>query len=71
MGKIVTLDNVGLDKYGRLLAEVIIDGENLSDLLLDEGLAVSYDGGKRRFVKWRTLRNRYRKKCREGAAAAS
>ena len=45
LGNIVTLENVSLEKYGRILADVIYDGENLSDLLVDNRLAVRYDGG--------------------------
>lgn len=37
-----------LDKYGRLLAEVRDDhARNLADVLVREGLAVRYDGGRR------------------------
>jgi endonuclease YncB( thermonuclease family) len=45
MGKNVILLNVDNDKYGRLLADVIVDGTNISDLLLEKRLAVKYDGG--------------------------
>jgi endonuclease YncB( thermonuclease family) len=44
MGKIVILKDIDLDKYGRILANVIINGSNLSDLLIEKGLAVVYDG---------------------------
>ena len=47
--KIVKLENVGIDKYGRLLAEVLIDCSentiNVSDFMLNQNLAVKYDGG--------------------------
>ena len=36
-----------LDKYGRILADVYFKGENLSEWLIYEGLAVRYDGGKK------------------------
>ena len=41
------LREVERGKYFRLVAEVVADGENMSDLLLDLGLAWPYDGGKR------------------------
>jgi endonuclease YncB( thermonuclease family) len=45
MNKYVSLQNIDVDKYGRILADVLIDGENVSDMLLIERLAVRYDGG--------------------------
>lgn len=36
------------DKYGRYLAEVILDGVNLNELLVEEGHAVAYFGGKKK-----------------------
>ena len=35
------------EKYGRILADVICDGESLGELLLNARLAVKYDGGKK------------------------
>ena len=35
------------DKYGRMLADVWGNGLNLSDYLVERGLARRYDGGKR------------------------
>jgi endonuclease YncB( thermonuclease family) len=46
--KVISLKNVGRDKYFRLDAEVWADGENMSTMLLAEGLARPYDGGKRK-----------------------
>ena len=43
----IELRGVKRGKYFRLVAEVIADGVNLSDLLLASGLARPYDGGKR------------------------
>jgi micrococcal nuclease len=34
-------------KYFRILADVYVDGENLTDLLISAGHARPYDGGKR------------------------
>jgi micrococcal nuclease len=45
MGKIVRLENVKMEKYGRLLAEVYYNNINLSEHLLEKRLAVTYDGG--------------------------
>ena len=36
------------DKYGRLLAHVLVDGQNLSSLMLNSGLARADDGKKRK-----------------------
>jgi endonuclease YncB( thermonuclease family) len=46
--KVISLKHVGRDKYFRLDAEVWADGENMSTVLLAEGLARPYDGGKRK-----------------------
>ena len=42
---VVELHNTDTDKYGRLLADVWFEGTNLSTWLIDQGLAVPYDGG--------------------------
>ena len=46
-GKIVELKNMRRDKYFRILAEVYVDGESLAQRLINKGLAVPYDGGKK------------------------
>ena len=47
-GKNIQFINVkGWDKYHRILAEVIIDGKNLGNLLIQNGLARKYNGAKR------------------------
>ena len=43
--KVIDLREVERGKYFRLVAEVIADGENMSDLMLALGLAWPYDGG--------------------------
>ena len=43
----IDLREVERGKYFRLVAEVIADGENMSDVLLERGLAWPYDGGTR------------------------
>lgn len=44
-GKMVILKNVSTEKYGRLLADVYIDGENMNQWMLNNNYAVKYDGG--------------------------
>ena len=46
LGEMVTLFNVDLDKYGRLLAGVLYNEQkDLAEELITERLAVRYDGG--------------------------
>ena len=45
--KIVTLKNVELEKYGRILADVYIQDTNVTDCLIKNHLAVEYHGGKK------------------------
>lgn len=48
MNDMVTLENVDYDKYGRILADVKTkDGTNVSSWMLENKLAVEYDGGKK------------------------
>jgi micrococcal nuclease len=50
LGKRLLVETFKVDKYGRYLAKVFLDtsdGTSLNDVLLSEGLAVAYDGGKR------------------------
>jgi len=41
----IDLKNMQRGKYFRIAADVIIDGENLSDILVEAGVAVRYGGG--------------------------
>lgn len=43
--KVVELRNMQRDKYFRIVSDVYIDGKNLSFLLIEKNLAVTYDGG--------------------------
>jgi endonuclease YncB( thermonuclease family) len=61
MGKMVLLENIEYDKYGRILAEVMTqagnqnnnDWINVSDWMIRGGYAVEYDGGtKHRPAEW-------------------
>lgn len=45
LNKIITLKNVDLDKYGRLLAHVYINNTCVNTELINKNLAVKYDGG--------------------------
>jgi len=46
-GKIVRLENVGTEKYGRLLADVYLDDINISKWMIQNGYAIAYNGGKK------------------------
>jgi endonuclease YncB( thermonuclease family) len=48
--KEIKLENMERDKYFRIVADVYVDGQNLSELLLKNKLAQEYDGGKKH--KW-------------------
>lgn len=58
-GKEVELDFLGRDVYGRTLARVWLDGQDITIKLLEEGLgwAVSWEWGHLR-AQWRAQRNR-------------
>lgn len=43
----ILLTNIERGKYFRLVADVIIDGKNLSELLISNNLGKQYQGGKR------------------------
>ena len=43
--KMVRLENVSLEKYGRILADVYIDKVSMGDYLVEQRLAVKYEGG--------------------------
>jgi endonuclease YncB( thermonuclease family) len=43
--KIITLKNIQTEKYGRILADVYIDDLHVNKHMLDNHLAVAYDGG--------------------------
>jgi len=58
LGKKVQLKNVQTEKYGRILAEVYIDGINLNKHLVEKHLAVEYDGGSKHCPKsWTDYHN--------------
>ena len=43
----ITLQNMQRGNYFRIASDVIVDGESLGDILIDSGMAVRYDGGKK------------------------
>lgn len=47
LGKYVTLSDISVEKYGRILANVWYEGKNMSEYMIDMGLGVYYDGGKK------------------------
>ena len=47
----ITLKNMERGKYFRIAADVLVDGEDLGDMLIEAGVAVKYDGGKKSH-KW-------------------
>lgn len=53
LNKIVKLQNIQNEKYGRLLADVYLGENSINNLLLQMGYAVPYDGGtKKSSEKW-------------------
>jgi len=48
-----TIQSFGKGKYGRVLAEIFIDGEetSLNKLLIENGHAYVYEGGKKQIYK--------------------
>ncbi len=47
----IDLKNMKRGKYFRIAADVIVDGENLGDMLVEAGMAIHYNGGKKTH-KW-------------------
>lgn len=45
LNKVVKLENVKYDKYGRILCNVFLDNVNISEWLVSNKLAVVYNGG--------------------------
>ena len=45
MNQIVTLRNISLEKYGRILADVYLGDECMNTWMLDHGYAKPYHGG--------------------------
>lgn len=45
LNKIVKLELLSSDKYGRLLVNVFYEGKNINKLIIEKGYAKEYDGG--------------------------
>lgn len=45
LGKIVRLENVSLEKYGRILADVYLGDTSMNEMMITGGFANRYDGG--------------------------
>ncbi len=50
--KQIDLANVQRDKYFRVLADVVVDGKSIKDLLLKNQLAYSYEGKTKQKIDW-------------------
>lgn len=50
--KRIDLTNIDRDKYFRILADVIVDGRSVKDLLLKNNLAYAYEGGTKLRIDW-------------------
>lgn len=50
--KRIDLTDVAKDKYFRILANVIVDGRDLKDILLKNKLAYQYEGGSKEKLNW-------------------
>ncbi len=48
----IDLEKVDKDKYFRILADVIVDGKPLKDLLLKNNLAYNYEGKTKQKIDW-------------------
>lgn len=53
LGKHVHLSNISTDKYGRLLADVVVGKINVGEYLLKQRFAVEYDGGTKKIMNWK------------------
>ena len=60
LNKIVRLENISYDKYGRILADVYINDIHINKWMIDNHLALSYDGGhKQDPIIWNTVYDTY------------
>lgn len=50
--KVINLEDVSRDKYFRILATVKADGQSLTDILLKNRLAYSYNGKTKEKIDW-------------------
>lgn len=53
MNQKIRLENVSIEKYGRLLADVYYDDIHINQWMVDNKFAVPYDGGKKEIpIEW-------------------
>ena len=52
LNKIVSITNILSDSYGKILADVIADDLHINNLLINENLAIEYNGGKKPHIEW-------------------
>lgn len=50
--KRIDLVNIERGKYFRIVADVVLDGKNLTSYLVKNGLGYPYDGGTKKKVNW-------------------
>ena len=50
--KRVDLTRIERGKYFRIVADVVVDGQSLSDVLLEKNMGYPYFGGKKRVIDW-------------------
>jgi len=50
--KRIDLANIQRDKYFRLLADVLVDGKSLKQIVMDAHLAYAYNGGTKQKIDW-------------------
>lgn len=50
--KIINLTEIGKEKYGRILANIIADDTNIGEILLKEKLAIRYQGKTKKKLNW-------------------
>jgi len=54
LGRKIILKNVSYEKYGRLLADIYYGSKiSLNQRLVDNRLAVEYDGGTKQKINWK------------------
>ena len=64
LNKVVSVTINGLDKYGRLLVRVRTPTvDDVSQHLINSGLAIAYDGGRKRKVDWDSMLKEWMRKC--------
>jgi micrococcal nuclease len=55
LNQIITINIIKYDKYGRLLAEIYLNNENINDWLLNNKYAVPYNGETKENIDWSYL----------------